>query len=158
VGDELDREGNPVESEESGTPEGEGPGKTEARLEELEEAIAGKDAEIASLKQDKAEMEDKLATLESSLSEAVASYRELAVQSNPEVVEELLAGDTIEAVNESLEKAKNLVSRVRQGVEAEISQARVPAGAPERTPPDLSALSPREKIRYAIGGSSPGGQ
>ena len=51
-----------------------------------------------------------------------------------------------------VEKAKALVSRVKQGVEAEVSLAKVPAGAPERTLPDLSALSPREKIQYAIGG------
>jgi hypothetical protein len=67
-------------------------------------------------------------------------------------MEELISGDTIEAVNESLEKAKNLIGRVRQGIETEISRARVPAGAPERRPPDLSALSPSEKILYGIGG------
>ena len=46
---------------------------------------------------------------------------------------------------------KALVTKVKQGLEIEISLARVPAGAPERTLPDLSALSPREKIQYAIG-------
>jgi len=39
-------------------------------------------------------------------------------------------------------------------MEEEVSKARIPAGAPQRVPPDLSALSPREKIQYAIGGSS----
>ena len=67
-------------------------------------------------------------------------------------MEELISGDTIESINESLDKAKGLINRVRQGLETEISLGRVPAGAPERRPPDLSALSPREKIQYAIGG------
>jgi chromosome segregation ATPase len=125
-----------------------------ARLEELEEAIAGRDGEIASLKQDKDEVEDRLSTLNSLLAEAVASYKAMVVQANPEVIEDLISGDTIESVNESLDRAKALVSKVKQGVEAEISLAKVPAGAPERTPPDLSALSPREKIQYAIGGFS----
>jgi chromosome segregation ATPase len=128
--------------------------RANARLEELEEAIAGRDGEIASLKQDKDEMEDRLSTLNSSLAEAVASYKTMVVQANPEVIEDLISGDAIESVNESLDRAKALVSKVRQGVEAEISLAKVPAGAPERTPPDLSALSPREKIQYAIGGFS----
>jgi hypothetical protein len=68
------------------------------------------------------------------------------------VLEELITGDTIESINESLKKAKTLVSQVRQGLETEIAGAKIPAGAPPRTPPDLSALSPREKIQYAIGG------
>jgi chromosome segregation ATPase len=124
------------------------------RLAELEQEIAEKDGEIAGLRRDKEELEGKLAAAGASLAEAVAGYRELVVKSNPEIVEDLITGDTIESVNEALEKAKALVSRVRKGVEAEISLAWVPAGAPERTPPDLSALSPREKIQYAIGGHS----
>ncbi len=126
--------------------------KTNARLVELEQAVAGKDSAIADLKQTRDELEERLTTLNNSLAKAVASYKAMVVQANPEVIEELISGDTVESINESLEKAKDLVSRVRQGVEAEISLAKVPAGAPERTSPDLSALSPREKIQYAIGG------
>ncbi|MDP2731411.1 MAG: hypothetical protein Q8O55_13180 [Dehalococcoidales bacterium] len=122
-----------------------------ARLTELEQAFAGKETEIADLRQSRDGLEERLTNLNNSLSEAVASYKAIVVQSNPEVIQELISGDTIESVNESLEKAKELVSKVRQGVESEISLARVPAGAPERSLPDLSALSPREKIQYAIG-------
>ncbi len=126
--------------------------KTNARLVELEQVVAGKDSEIADLKQTRDELEERLTTLNNSLAEAVASYKTMVVQVNPEVIKELISGDTIESINESLDKAKDLVSKVRQGVETEISLAKVPAGAPERTSPDLSALSPREKIQYAIGG------
>ena len=117
--------------------------KASARLIELEQAVAGKDSEMATLQQSNDE-----------LAEAVASYKTVVVQANPEVIDELINGGTIEAINESLSKAKDLVSKVRQGVEAEISSAKIPAGAPERTSPDLSALSPREKIQYAVGGFS----
>jgi len=126
--------------------------KANARLIELEQVVASKESEIASLKQAKDELEAKLTTTGNSLAEAVASYKAMVVQANPEVITELIGGDTIGSINESLAKAKTLVSKVRQGLEAEISLARVPAGAPERTSPDLSALSPREKIQYAIGG------
>ena len=126
--------------------------KANARLIELEQVVASRDSEIATLKQAEAESGEKLTTLSNSLAESVATYKTMVVQANPEVIEELITGDTIESINESLGKAKTLVSKVRQGLETEISLAKVPAGAPERTSPDLSALSPREKIQYAIGG------
>ena len=124
--------------------------KVGARLIELEQVVAARDSDIANLKQSKDELEARLTPISNSLAEAVASYKAMVVQANPEVIEELISGDTIEAINESLRQAKTLVSKVRQGLEAEILLTRVPAGAPERTSPDLSALSPREKIQYAI--------
>jgi len=128
--------------------------KANAHIIELEQTVTNLDGEVASLKQAVAESEERLTTINYSLAEAVASYKALVAQSNPEVLEELIAGDTIEAINESLEKAKTLIGRVRQGLETEITAGKVPAGAPIRTPPDLSALSPREKINYAIGGKT----
>ena len=122
------------------------------RLSELEQAIASKDNQIAALKQSMAELEQKLTDLENSLSQVVSSYRALAAEVNPEVLGELITGNTVEDINASLEKAKTLVSRVKEGLEAEIASVRVPAGAPERAPINLEALSPREKIEYAIGG------
>ncbi len=125
--------------------------RVNTRLVELERILEGKDSEITSLKQTREELEGTLVALNSSLAKTVNSYKALLVQANPEVIGELISGDTIESINESLEKAKTLVSKVRKGLEVEISRTRVPAGAPERTPPDLSSLSPREKIQYAIG-------
>jgi len=126
--------------------------KANARIIELEQAAANLSSEVATLKQAVTKSEEKLTSINHSLTEAVASYKAMVVQANPQVFEELITGDTIEAINESLETAKTLVSRVRQGLEAEITAGKVPAGAPIRTPPDLSVLSPREKINYAIGG------
>jgi len=150
----------PGEVTEAGTTETESPlsqeeelGRVSARLVELEELVASKESEIAGLKQLNAELEARLESVSNSLARAVASYKETVVRANPEVVEELITGDTIEAIDESVARAKHLVSKVRQGLAAEISLARIPAGAPERTSPDLSALSPREKIQYAIRGS-----
>jgi len=131
----------------------------ESRLIELEGLLAQKDEELAKtndriteLEGAVAESEEKLTTISSSLAEAVASYRAVVTESHPEVLEELITGDSIEAINESLQEAQTLVGKVRQGLEAEITLAKIPAGAPERTSPDLSALSPREKIQYALGG------
>jgi chromosome segregation ATPase len=120
------------------------------RLAELEEAVTSRDNEVADLKQSKAELEARVQDLSHSLTEAVTSYRAVVVQANPQI-EELVSGETIEAINQAVSQAKALVSKVRQGLEAEISLTRIPAGAPERTSPDLS-LSPREKIQAALAG------
>jgi len=126
----------------------------DTRISELGQATANLENEIATLKQAVAEADDSLHKLGESFKQAVASYKTLVVQSNPDVPEELVAGDTIEAITDSLTSAKELVSKIRKSMETEISLVRVPAGAPERTPPDLSALSSREKIQYAVGSFS----
>ena len=123
----------------------------DTRISELEQAAASLESEIATLKQAVAESDDSLNKLNESLKQAVASYKTLVIQSNPDVPEELITGDSIEAITGSLASARELVTKIRKGMEAEVSLARVPIGAPERTAPDLSALSPREKIQYAIG-------
>jgi len=123
-----------------------------AVIAELEQTVASKDSEVALLKQTIAESEQKLAEINETLAQAIASYKSLVVEMNPEIPAELITGDTVEAINESLENARALIDRVRQGIEAEASKTKVPAGAPQRAPLDLSVLSPREKIQYAIGG------
>ncbi|MFQ6122820.1 MAG: hypothetical protein ACE5LA_07185 [Dehalococcoidales bacterium] len=123
-----------------------------AVIAELEQAVASQESEIVALKQTIAESEKKLTDLTNSLAQAVASYKALLIEANPEVPAELITGDTINAINKSLENAKALIERVKQQIEEEASKTRVPSGAPQRTPLDLSVLSPREKIQYAIGG------
>jgi len=140
-------------------PEGEERGGEASRVAELESQVTQKDEElteagcrITELEQAAIESNEQLKTSRDSLAEALADYRALAVQANPGVPEELIGGDTVQAINEALSKAKAMVSQVRQEMEAEIQAVKIPAGAPQRTPPDLSALSPREKIQYGIGG------
>ncbi len=118
----------------------------------LEEVVADREGEIATLKESVTGLEGRLAVVVDSLAEAVARYRAAIVRANPEVVEDLITGDTIDGIDESLVSARNVIDRVKRGLEEETALARVPAGAPERRTPDLSALSSREKIQYAIGG------
>jgi chromosome segregation ATPase len=128
--------------------------EAESRIAGLEEVIADKDSEVATLNQAMAEMEEALKNVSNSLAQAVASYRALVVEANPDVLDELITGESIEEIDQSLENARNLIGKVRENLEGEIASGRVPAGAPTRTPADLSALSAREKIQYAIGGKS----
>ncbi|OGN99769.1 MAG: hypothetical protein A2Y58_03935 [Chloroflexi bacterium RBG_13_51_52] len=122
------------------------------KIFELEKAIIEKDAGIASVKQSLEESGKTLEETEESLAGAVAAYKELVAQANSGLVAEMIKGDTIEEIRESVAGARALVERVKQEIGAENNLIRVPAGAPARTPPDLSALSPREKIKYGIEG------
>ena len=135
---------------------------------ELEQTVVERDTEITTLKQivsdneaDKEalgvsirnETQRSIDDLTDSYTQAVNAYKAVVVSANPTVPAELITGDTIDAVDQSLESAKSLVSTVRATIEAEIAAGKVPAGAPPWTPPDLSSLSPREKIQYAVGGN-----
>ncbi len=123
------------------------------KITKFEQALANKEGEVTALKQAMAEAEKKLSDVNGVLAQAVASYKALIIESNPGMLAELVTGDTVSEVDESLKNARALIDRVRQEVEAEASKTRVPAGAPQRAPLDLSSLSPREKIQYAIGGN-----
>ena len=125
-----------------------------AAIMKLEQALAAKDGEIVNLKKELDEAERALEEVGKALTQAVAAYKEMVVEANPGVLAELITGGTIEEVNESLKNARALMEKVRQEIESEAAKTRVPAGAPQRTQPDLSGLSAREKIQYAIGGSS----
>jgi len=123
----------------------------EQRIAELEQALAEKDKQLAALTQSAAELEQRLAGREESLAQAIASYRALVVRYNPGLPEEQIASGSIEEIDASLAHAQALINRLRQELEAEMAATRIPAGAPLRAPADLSALSPRDKIQYAIG-------
>ena len=123
----------------------------EAKVTALEQVIATRDSDIVTLKQTASESDVIASEAKQSLANAVSAYKKAAAQANPAIPAEIITGDTIEAVDQSLESAKALVDQVRQSLAAETAAGKVPAGAPARTPPDLSALSPREKIQYAVG-------
>ena len=125
----------------------------DTRITELEQTLSTTVAEKETLASSHAETQRAITDLTDSYTQAVSAYKTALVQANPSVPVELITGDTTEAIDQSLASAKTLVAQVRTTLEAELAAGKVPAGAPARTPPDLSALSPREKLQYAIGGS-----
>ena len=127
-----------------------------AVITDLQQAVAARDSDIATLKQGTLESVEKSNSLEESLNLAVSAYKAALALANPAVPVDLITGDTSESVDRSLESAKSLVSTVRASIEAELAAGKVPAGAPARSAPDLDSLSPREKIQYAVtkGGKS----
>ena len=108
----------------------------QARIAQLEQGVSSRDSEMAVLK--------------GSLSGAVAKYRAALLATAPEIPTELVKGESIDEIDASLEQARGIVSKVRQQLEADAEANKVPTGAPERTPQDLSTLSPAEKIAYAL--------
>ena len=96
--------------------------------------------------------EAEIATLKQNLGRTLGAYRDSLIRLNPELPAEMVGGDTLEAVDESVGRARTLVSKVKQSLEAEKTASRVPAGAPARSEADYSNLSSREKIQLGIGG------
>ena len=95
-------------------------------------------------------LRDQLGEAERRMRTSAERYRDLVVRTEPALPAELIAGDTVEDVDASVEAARAMVSRVRSHIEAQAQAARVPAGAPPRSAPDLGALSPEQKIRYGL--------
>ena len=124
-----------------------------AALVKLESELKDKDEEIAGLNSAAEEAERTISAREEEVARAVAAYKEEIIQGNPGVLADLISGESIEEIDESLKQALVLVEKVKQEMEEEVARMRVPGGAPQRTPTDISSLSPREKIQYAIGGS-----
>lgn len=125
-------------------------GERETRLKELEAAIRDASAKVESQTAQLQSHEKEMAGLREKLVGAAGKYRKLLLASAPEVPEDLVKGDTPEDVEASFAQARQMVERVRRGLEARQQQERVPVGAPPRSAGDLSAMSPQEKIAYGL--------
>ncbi len=108
----------------------------QGRIGHLERSITARDSELSATRD--------------TLTVTVAKYRAAVLASAPGIPEELVEGNTVEKIDASLALASGIVSKIRQQLDAEAVARNVPTGAPPRTPPDLSSLSPAEKIAYAL--------
>ncbi|MDD5190480.1 MAG: hypothetical protein PHE50_05495 [Dehalococcoidales bacterium] len=124
----------------------------ETRIKELERLVTEREAEINGLKNTNEELRGKLVASQEETVAVVKGYRVLLTSIHPEITPEMISGESIGALNESLGKAQSLMMKVKQTVLKELAQTRIPAGAPGRQPADITGLSPREKINYGIGG------
>jgi chromosome segregation ATPase len=122
----------------------------DTRLNEIQQALTVKDGELVVLRQNVAELQTQIGSMSENMGQAVTGYQKLAIKANPEIPSELIIGETVAAIENAVASACKLVSKVKEKLSAAQTQTRVPAGAPQRTPPDLSALSPREKIQQGI--------
>ena len=107
-------------------------------------------AELEEARRALEEEQGTVATLQAELATSLTRYREALLAGAPEVPSELVQGDTVTALDETFARAKGLVEQVQRRVESRAARERVPAGAPARGGPDLSSLSPQEKIRLGL--------
>lgn len=124
-----------------------------ARAERLERQAA----EAAALRAEVKSARDEATTLRGQVEASqareradAARYRELVMRADPSLPEELIAGENVEAVEASVLAAREVVGRVRSHIEAQAQSSRVPAGAPARGAPDVSSLTPEQKIRFGL--------
>lgn len=145
-----------TEAEEPSETVSEAEGEPGAEVEELD-TIVSQDQRIqeleASVTQLQSALEEKdaeLVALREQVASAAAKYRVSLLAATPEIPEELVQGETVEEVEASLASARKMVEKVKKQLESQVASERVPAGAPVRSGPDLTALSPKEKIAYAL--------
>jgi peptidoglycan hydrolase CwlO-like protein len=112
-------------------------------LGEAQAQVAARDQELAALRQE-------AEALQASLKAAAGKYRDVLLAGRPEVPRDLVSGETVEEVDQQLEAALRMVAQLRSHLESQAQALRVPTGAPARRAPDLSALSPGEKIAYGL--------
>jgi chromosome segregation ATPase len=118
----------------------------EARAEELVEGIASLRHELEAAR---LEAETARDAVEEATRRMVERYRSALLQATPEVPAELVHGDTMEDVDQSIVRAREVVARVREQVQTEPA-ARIPAGSPGRGMTDVETLSAAEKIRLGV--------
>ncbi|MCK4964461.1 MAG: hypothetical protein KAS54_05215 [Dehalococcoidia bacterium] len=132
----------------------------DAKMGELQSAITEKTAladsqeqELSTLRTAGAAAEERIAELSGNLTEAISKYKDRLYSANPELLENMITGETIQEIDESLGSALLLVDKVKAHVAEQSKAVNVPAGSPERTgtPDFIGAMSAKEKIAYAIG-------
>jgi multidrug resistance efflux pump len=119
----------------------------------LQEQLADARSEVDRLSGEAASISTETAQLRGELEgarTAAERYRDLVVRTEPELPPEMIAGNDIDAVEASAAAAREVVERIRARIEGDRQIARIPAGAPPRGGPDVSALSPEQKIRLGL--------
>lgn len=126
-------------------------GELQTAITEKGSLIESHESELNVLKQANLDSEGRMAELSNGLVEATEKYRSALASANPSVPSSLITGETIAEIDAALETAQGVVQSVKETLAATAAETLVPAGAPERTGPDLSSMSAKEKIAYAIG-------
>lgn len=120
------------------------------RIASLEADVKARNEETEGLKTAVADKDKGFASLTQNFEAAVGAYRNQVLKANPLIPAELVLGNTIADIDQATQKATAIVTRIKEGLAKDQQQATIPAGAPGRTPPDLSGLSPKEKIAQGI--------
>ncbi len=129
----------------------------QGEIEGLRQQLQQRDTELAqaqrtveAAQQASAAAVAEAAALRKGVQASAGVVRRLLLAAAPEVPEELVQGATPEEVERSYGRALAMVERIKAKLETNNQAGRLPAGAPMRRAPDLSTLSPQEKIALAL--------
>jgi chromosome segregation ATPase len=122
---------------------------------EMEERLSLVTGERETAYGELAETREALSAAQTAVREAASKYRAAVLASAPEIPEDLVPeAEDIAEIDRGVEAARRVVSSVREKMEAETAgqalSLRVPGGAPARRAPDVSGLSPEDKIRLGL--------
>ena len=124
------------------------------RVATLEADLTAKTGELETLQGQLTTVQGDFEGAKAAYAYAVEDFRKLVLQTNPLFTPDIIGGDTIDAVKASVEKAGVLVSKVKEGLEAQAKAlaglTTVPAGAPARSPINTEGLSTKEKINLGL--------
>jgi chromosome segregation ATPase len=109
----------------------------------LEEAMATQGVELEDLR-------STVSEAQAATREAVQRVRQSVLDHEPDLPQDLVAGETVAELDEAVSRARQTVAQVRQHLEQQAQSLRVPAGAPVRGGPDVSSLTAGEKIRAGL--------
>jgi hypothetical protein len=116
----------------------------------LETEVVTKTQDIEALKGQLVEASTNFEGAKAAYAYAVEDFKKLAAASNPLIPPEVIFGTTVEEVKASLARTNKLVANVQESLSKQAVAAMVPAGAPQRTGPDVSAMSTKEKINLGV--------
>ena len=120
------------------------------RVIALEAEVSVKTQDIEAMKGQLAEASINFEGAKAAYAYAVEDFKKLASASNPLIPPEVIFGTTVEEVKASLARTNKLVANVQESLLKQAAAASVPAGAPARTGPDVSAMSTTEKINFGL--------
>jgi chromosome segregation ATPase len=124
--------------------------RLQTRLAEADAAQARSAAEAETQRLELESLREELSTAAEQAKWTAQRYRDAVLAGEPDLLAELVSGDTIAEIDASVAQARQTVAQIRQHLEQQAKALRVPAGAPARSAPDFSALSPAEKIRLGL--------
>ena len=122
----------------------------QGKVTTLETEVVTKTQDIEALKGQLAEASTNFEGAKAAYAYAVEDFKKLASASNPLIPPEVIFGTTVEEVKVSLNRANKLVANVQESLAKQAVASAVPAGAPQRTGPDVSAMSTKEKINLGL--------
>ena len=117
---------------------------------ERDARIAALEASVGGMERAAGEREQQVEGMRSQLSQAVGAFRASLLEADPGLPADLVAGDTVEELQASHVRARQIVEQVRGRLEEQALLERTPSGAPARGDADVSSLSPEEKIRLGL--------